>query len=939
MKKHYFLGLLALGLMTSCQEEEIFEKGQFVNSDVVVRATLDESSTTRTQLTSNENNNGYKVLWAENDALSIFSSNSAHAKFVLSKGAGEANADFKFESGDLNFATEDGSNDFGYVGVYPYSESTTISKNGIDYVINTAIPTEQAYAVNSFGQDASPMVAVDPSLKLSFKNVGSILVLPLKGEGTITSATLKSKSKKIAGTATVTVTEEGGWIPTVDVTDGESEVVLTCGEGVTLNAENATNFFFVLAPGTYEANDLVITFNNADGKYFETTITAENTFERSKSVKFSERTFAVTGTVDGVTTEDALRSAIDEGKTKVTLDANITLTDAITINKAVTIDLNGFTIENKSANNTTQLGTVADECIVFYVDGSEANLTLNATNGGKVIATGDGSTSYYNVAVWVTNEATATINGGEYSNTADPANDGCDLIYGRDGGKIYITGGTFKAGAIRSNLGGGIYGVLNCKDTKGSVITVSGGKFYEYGAAEAAKVGDGEVILLEGGYYWSAKDAEGYYTVTDKIETEEALKSAIAAKVENITLGADITLSDYIEIRDIEVTINLNGKNIVHPSTSSAKYKDVFEVYGSGNLTIQGDGQVIAEDGYTVYAAGDSEVTLNGGYYFSPVSTVDARKNAKVTINGGEFKVDGTNNSDGNYGQKYTLNLRDKTGNYTSDMSCIIVKGGKFYKYNPAESKSEDPVANFVAAGYSSVANGDYYEVKEGIFNETALNAAIANSAEITLNADMTIEKAITIPTGIAATINLNGFDVTAPNTDAFEVAGTLTIKDTNNEGVVSAGTANPNASVCAVWANGGTVTIDGGHYKVYSDAAGKRNDCIYAGYNADNNNTAGNITINGGKFEYVWPLTKTSGIDYNGDMFLLNCADKDLHQTVITVNGGQFKNNAPSYEATTPQGRTDNEVKLGDGKKVYNGETEVIAAHNGTTDIWYVVK
>ena len=87
------------------------------------------------------------------------------------------------------------------------------------------------------------------------------------------------------------------------------------------------------------------------------------------------------------------------------------------------------------------------------------------------------------------------------------------MIYGRDGGKIYITGGTFKAGAIRSDLGGGIYGVLNCKDTKGSVITVSGGKFYEYGAAEAAKVGNGEVILLDSGYEWSEKDSEDYYSV------------------------------------------------------------------------------------------------------------------------------------------------------------------------------------------------------------------------------------------------------------------------------------------------------------------------------------------------------------------------------------------------------------------------------------------
>ena len=203
----------------------------------------------------------------------------------------------------------------------------------------------------------------------------------------------------------------------------------------------------------------------------------------------------------------------------------------------------------------------------------------------------------------------------------------------------------------------------------------------------------------------------------------------------------------------------------------------------------------------------------------------------------------------------------------------------------------------------------------------------------------MEIKKAITIPTDITATINLNGFDVTAPNTDAFEVAGTLIINDTNNEGVVRAGTENPNASVCAVWANGGNVTINGGHYKVYSDAAGKRNDCIYAGYNADNNDTAGKITINGGKFEYEWPTTKNSETDYNGDMFLLNCADKDLHETLITVNGGQFKNNAPSYEATTPQGHPGKEVKLGDGKKVYNGATEVTAPHNGTTDVWYEVK
>lgn len=194
------------------------------------------------------------------------------------------------------------------------------------------------------------------------------------------------------------------------------------------------------------------------------------------------------------------------------------------------------------------------------------------------------------------------------------------------------------------------------------------------------------------------------------IDTEEELVEAIT-KGGKVTLGGDIVLSNYVEIRDKEVTINLNGYKITHPASSQASYKDVFEVYGSGKLVVEGKGQLIAEDGYCVYATGDSNVELNDGCYFSVVSAVDARKNAIVTINGGEFKVEGVSNSDGDYGQKYTLNLRDKTGDYASELANFIVKGGKFYKYNPAESMSEPTVTNFVAEGYKSVAAGDWFKV------------------------------------------------------------------------------------------------------------------------------------------------------------------------------------------------------------------------------------
>lgn len=202
--------------------------------------------------------------------------------------------------------------------------------------------------------------------------------------------------------------------------------------------------------------------------------------------------------------------------------------------------------------------------------------------------------------------------------------------------------------------------------------------------------------------------------VTEMVDVEDVLNKFLAdlAAGGNVVMPMDIVLKDYIEIRN-EVVLDLNGYTLTHPATSPAKYKDVFEVMGGGNLTILGDGAVIAEDGYSVYAAGDATVTLNGGSYFSPVSAVDARKNAHVTINGGTFKVDGSNNPDGDYGQKYTLNLRDKKGNYVTDQSEITVKGGRFYKYNPAASESESPVANFVAPGFESILDGDYFVVRE----------------------------------------------------------------------------------------------------------------------------------------------------------------------------------------------------------------------------------
>ena len=380
-----------------------------------------------------------------------------------------------------------------------------------------------------------------------------------------------------------------------------------------------------------------------------------------------------------------------------------------------------------------------------------------------------------------------------------------------------------------------------------------------------------------------------------------------------------------------------------------------------GGTEIRINGGVVDSyhSGAAIYNPQMGTVTVTGGEIISTVGiemrsgtlnvtggTVTARAEYKLTINGAS--ASGASYSDG-----VIIGVSQHT---TNNPLNINISGGTFnivnngydgsatyyalYEEDYQDEESDNITMSITGGIFTGKINSENCQgfITGGTFSDPSAFVYLGNNANVTVGADMNIVKAITIPTGITATINLNGFDVTAPNTDAFEVAGTLTINGTD-ESAVSAGTENPNASVCAVWANGGTVTINGGHYKVYSDANGKRNDCIYAGYNADNNDTAGKITINGGKFEYVWPTTKNSGTDYNGDMFLLNCADKDLDETLITVNGGQFKNNVPSYEPTTPNTRQESEVQLGDGKKVYNGEIEVKAAHNGTADVWYEVK
>lgn len=291
MKKIFILfNMLTLCFMASCQQEVLNETSQ-VESSLDFTASLEEKATSRTQLSPLENNN-YKVWWTEKDAISIHESDRSCARYIVKKGVGTTHGTFRWAGGDIIAGTEswNGDNKM-FIGVYPYSNGTTIEKSESGFRIYTEIPTVQTFTEESFNKNVLPMVAVNKDYDFAFKNVGTIIILPLKGEAKIVSATLESKTHNIAGKSIVTVNKEDKWNPTIDVTNGENKVVVDCGDGIELKVDEATKFFFVMAPGTYEANDLSIKFTDIQGNDYVFKIPSERTYKRSNSTTFLEKTF------------------------------------------------------------------------------------------------------------------------------------------------------------------------------------------------------------------------------------------------------------------------------------------------------------------------------------------------------------------------------------------------------------------------------------------------------------------------------------------------------------------------------------------------------------------------------------------------------------------------------------------------------------------------
>jgi hypothetical protein len=190
-----------------------------------------------------------------------------------------------------------------------------------------------------------------------------------------------------------------------------------------------------------------------------------------------------------------------------------------------------------------------------------------------------------------------------------------------------------------------------------------------------------------------------------QVETLEELTKAIAT-------GGSISITENI-VAPTAFTITADSvitNNNVISVPEDTEGNGVFMIT-EGTLTLNGTGTIngVGNNDWNMalWAKENGKVIINNGYFTNEGATADvdpehfdliyASGNAQIEINGGEFKCQTP---------KWTLNVKDKD----RATANIIVKGGKFYGFDPSNCESEGPNTNFVAPGYKVV------EEESGVF-------------------------------------------------------------------------------------------------------------------------------------------------------------------------------------------------------------------------------
>ena len=415
-------------------------------------------------------------------------------------------------------------------------------------------------------------------------------------------------------------------------------------------------------------------------------------------------------------------------------------------------------------------GKVYSDSYAIAGNGSSVleNTTINIS-GGKVFSNKD-------TAIYHPQAGTVTISGGE--------------VYGVTGGvqmcagTLNVTGGTISAtgnGDVSGKTGdgsipdGAAVSIVNRAYPAGApTMTISGGTFTSaagVGAVQAygwknnsQQTWDKPNASVSGGTFSSAVPeglcATGYIPVANGDGTHTVKEGVYAAQIGDVkyeTLQAAINAAnagDTVKLlRDINtpdisymisksLTIDLNGMTV-----TGSGYDAVFQIDNADAKVVIKNGKVVAVEQsgsagkYTmaIWASkAGCEVTLEGLDVSQKITHTDDPQMDMIYASGGTITINSGNFVSGT--PAWTLNCNDTS--YKNGTAKIIVTGGTFVGFDPANNMAEGENTNFVAAGYVSRMDED------GSYTVVPEDAKITVNKSLTLGNTLTMTYKVLLPEG-----------------------------------------------------------------------------------------------------------------------------------------------------------------------------------------------
>lgn len=196
---------------------------------------------------------------------------------------------------------------------------------------------------------------------------------------------------------------------------------------------------------------------------------------------------------------------------------------------------------------------------------------------------------------------------------------------------------------------------------------------------------------------------------------DEASLRALFATGGSATLSEDLVVNEPILVATgAEVTLDLNGKTVTNTEDlwdeATEKYS-IFEVAG-GALTLKGDGTVKAKenDCYALLVSDGGHLIIEDGTYVGNLDALHVYEGL-AEIKGGSYSIQQLCSLTGHGPYDFVINCKNE--NYAAGKANIIVTGGSFQGFDPANAKSDD-AASYLAPGYISVETNGVWTVVRG---------------------------------------------------------------------------------------------------------------------------------------------------------------------------------------------------------------------------------